>query len=242
MTPPSRTFLPGRMGSGVTSMKLEDTPAFAAVREHHEVEGTPLRESLRHHGKDVLKVIGLTWLLTGLTYLLVFMPTYLSEELGVPLSSAYTAVILGTAGYCVTVLIAALLSDRIGRRKPFLLAAPVVAVIAAVPIFLLIQTANFAAITLALVIVGVILGSSAGVYAAATCEVFPTNVRYSSLSLGYSVAVSIFGGTTPLIFTSLLAATGNPISPAFYLIAAALAGIVAALTFPETAREPLHET
>ena len=110
------------------------------------------------------------------------------------------------------------------------------------PIFLLIQTANFAAITLALVIVGVILGSSAGVYAAATCEVFPTNVRYSSLSLGYSVAVSIFGGTTPLIFTSLLAATGNPISPAFYLIAAALAGIVAALTFPETAREPLHET
>ncbi|HEX5914011.1 MAG TPA: MFS transporter, partial [Rubrobacter sp.] len=73
-------------------LKLEDTPAFAAVREHHEVEGTPLRESLRHHGKDVLKVIGLTWLLTGLTYLLVFMPTYLSEELGVPLSSAYTAV------------------------------------------------------------------------------------------------------------------------------------------------------
>src|ERR671912_109707 len=223
-------------------LKLEDTPAFEAVREHHEVERTPLKESLRHHGKDLLKVVGLTWLLTGLTYLLIFMPTYLSEELDVPLASAYTAVILGTAAYCVTVLVAALLSDRIGRRKPFLLAAPVVAVFAAVPIFLLIQTANFAAITLALVIVGVILGSSAGVYAAATCEVFPTNVRYSSLSLGYSVAVSIFGGTTPLIFTSLLAATGNPISPAFYLIAAALAGIVAALTFPETAREPLHET
>ncbi len=223
-------------------LRLDDTPAFQAVQEHQEVEGTPLKESLRHHGKDLLKVVGLTWLLTGLTYLLVFMPTYLSEELDVPLSSGYTAVILGAAAYCGTVLVAALLSDRIGRRKPFLLAAPVVAVFAVVPIFLLIQTANFAAITLALVIVGVILGTSAGVYAAATCEVFPTNVRYSSLSLGYSVAVSIFGGTTPLIFTALLAATGNPISPAFYLIAAALAGIVAALTFPETAKEPLRET
>jgi MHS family proline/betaine transporter-like MFS transporter len=222
-------------------LRLDDTPAFQAVQEHHEVERTPLKESLRRHGKDLLKVVGLTWLLTGLTYLLIFMPTYLSEELGVPLSSAYTAVILGTAAYCATAFVAAVLSDRIGRRKPFLLGSPVVAVLAVVPIFLLIQTANFAAITLALVIVGVILGSSAGVYAAATCEVFPTNVRYSSLSLGYSVAVSIFGGTTPLIFTALLASTGNPISPAFYLIAAALAGIVAALTFPETANEPLRE-
>ena len=222
-------------------LRLDDTPAFQAVQEHHEVERTPLKESLRRHGKDLLKVVGLTWLLTGLTYLLIFMPTYLSEELDVPLSSAYTAVLLGTAAYCVTAFVAAVLSDRIGRRKPFLLGAPVVAVFAVVPIFLLIQTANFAAITLALVIVGVILGSSAGVYAAATCEVFPTNVRYSSLSLGYSVAVSIFGGTTPLIFTALLASTGNPISPAFYLIAAALAGIVAALTFPETATEPLRE-
>ena len=56
------------------------------------------------------------------------------------------------------------------------------------------------------------------------------------------MAVSIFGGTTPFIFTALLAATGNPISPAFYLVAAGLVGIVAALAFPETAREPLRET
>ena len=38
-------------------LKLEDTPAFEAVREHHEVEGTPLKESLKHHGKDLLKVV-----------------------------------------------------------------------------------------------------------------------------------------------------------------------------------------
>jgi len=56
------------------------------------------------------------------------------------------------------------------------------------------------------------------------------------------VAVSIFGGTTPFIFTALLAATGNPLSPAFYLVVAGLAGLVAALAFPETAREPLKET
>ncbi len=223
-------------------LRLEDTPAFRAVQEHHEIERAPLMESLRAHGKDLLKVVGLTWPLTGLVYLLIFAPTYLSEQIDVPLSLGFTAVILGTLSWTVVVPFSALLSDRIGRRKPFLIASPVLAVILSVPVFLLLQTARFPAITLALVIVGCVVGIASGVYAAAMCEVFPTNVRYSSLSLGYSVAVSIFGGTTPFIFTALLAATGNPLSPAFYLVVAGLAGLVAALTFPETAREPLKET
>lgn len=223
-------------------LRLEDTPAFRAVKEHREVERTPLKESLRHHGKDLLKIVGLTWPLTGLVYLLIFAPTYLSEQLDVPLSSGFTAVILGTLSWTVVVLLSAVLSDRIGRRKPFLVASPVLAAITIVPVFMLLQTGSFPAITLALVVVGCVVGIASGVYAAAMCEVFPTNVRYSSLSLGYSVAVSIFGGTTPLIFTALLAATGNPISPAFYIIAAGLVGLVAALAFPETAKEPLRET
>ena len=223
-------------------LKLEDTPAFQAVQEHHEVKQAPLKETLRAHGKNLLKVIGLTWPLTGLTYLLIFMPTYLSEQLGLSISLGFTAVILGTVAYCVVVTLAAVLSDRIGRRKPFLIAGPVLAAITSVPVFMLIGTGSFPAIVLALVIVSLALGIVSGVYAAAMCEVFPTSVRYSSLSLGYSVAVSIFGGTTPFIFTALLAATGNPLSPAFYLVAAAVVGTVAALTFPETAREPLRET
>ncbi|ABG03441.1 General substrate transporter [Rubrobacter xylanophilus DSM 9941] len=223
-------------------LRLEDTPAFRAVQEHHEIERAPLLESLRTHGKDLLKVVGLTWPLTGLVYLLIFAPTYLSEQLDVPLSLGYTAVILGTSSWAVVVLLSALLSDRVGRRKPFLLASPVLAAVTAVPVFMMLQSGSFPVITLALVIVGSVVGISSGVYAAAMCEVFPTNVRYSSLSLGYSVAVSIFGGTTPFIFTALLAATGNPLSPAFYLVVAGLAGLVAALAFPETAREPLKET
>ncbi len=173
---------------------------------------------------------------------MIFAPTYLSGQLGVPLSLAYTAVVVGTLSWIVVVLLSAVLSDRIGRRKPFLVASPVLTALTIVPVFMLLQTASFPAITLALVVVGCVVGLASGVYAAAMCEVFPTSVRYSSLSLGYSVAVSIFGGTTPFVFTALLAATGNPLSPAFYLIAAGLVGLVAALTFPETAREPLRET
>ena len=115
-------------------------------------------------------------------------------------TSGYTAVILGTAGYCVTALVAALLSDRIGRRKLFLLAAPVVAVIAVVPIFLLIQTANFAAITLALVIVGVILGTLCGSLRGRYVRGLPhqRSLQLTLFGLQPRGLHSRVGGTTPL--------------------------------------------
>ena len=67
-------------------------------------------------------------------------------------------------------------------------------------------------------------------------------MRYSALSLGYSVSGSIFGGTAPLIFTYLLQSTGDPISPAFYILAAGLVSFFAALTIAETAWKPLPDT
>lgn len=85
-------------------LRLEDTPAFQAVKEHHEVVRTPLMESLRAHGRDLLRIVGLTWVLTGFFYLLIFMPTFLSEQLDVPLSQGFTAVLLGTTAFCGVVL------------------------------------------------------------------------------------------------------------------------------------------
>ena len=108
------------------------------------------------------------------------------------------------------------------------------------PAFLVLQGA-FPEIVLAHVILGLLIGLFGGVYPTAFSELFPTRVRYSALSLGYSVSVSIFGGTSPLIFTYLLQSTGNPISPAFYIIGAALVSIVATLAIAETARKPLPD-
>lgn len=57
-------------------MRLEDTPHFRAVRETREVEGTPLTETVRSHGADILKVVGTIVFGTALTYLLIYLPTY----------------------------------------------------------------------------------------------------------------------------------------------------------------------
>jgi hypothetical protein len=65
-------------------------------------------------------------------------------------------------------------------------------------------------------------------------EAFPHHHRAAALSIMYSFGVTIFGGFSPLIVTWLIAATGNPMMPAWYLIAAIVITLFALQRFPET--------
>jgi hypothetical protein len=59
-------------------------------------------------------------------------------------------------------------------------------------------------------------------------------VRSVGLSTAYAVAVTVFGGTTQFVVTWLIHATGNPLSPAWYLIGSSVIGLAAILMIPET--------
>jgi MHS family proline/betaine transporter-like MFS transporter len=69
---------------------------------------------------------------------------------------------------------------------------------------------------------------------AALGELYPTNVRSTGMSLAYNGAVAIFGGFAPFIATWMIAATGNNLAPAFYVVAAAVASLIAPLCMKET--------
>ncbi len=75
-----------------------------------------------------------------------------------------------------------------------------------------------------------------GPFPAAFCELFPTHVRVSGISIGYNLALAIFGGFTPFVVASLIAATGTPIVPAFYLIGASIISSLVLLRMRESFR------
>jgi MHS family proline/betaine transporter-like MFS transporter len=77
-----------------------------------------------------------------------------------------------------------------------------------------------------------------GVISTILSEMFPTNVRYTALSVSYGFAVAIFGGFAPYIATSLVHWTGDPLAPSYYVMAAALASGVAVLFVKERVHEP----
>jgi hypothetical protein len=75
-----------------------------------------------------------------------------------------------------------------------------------------------------------------GPIAAYLVELFPAKIRYTSLSLPYHLGNGWFGGFTPLLASSLVAATGNIYMGLTYPIAIALMTfVVGSLYLKETA-------
>jgi MFS transporter, MHS family, proline/betaine transporter len=70
-------------------------------------------------------------------------------------------------------------------------------------------------------------GGYSGVLPSLLGEQFPVEVRAVGVAFSYSVSVTIFGGFAPFVATWLIAQTGDPLSPSYYLIATALMSIVA---------------
>ena len=65
-------------------------------------------------------------------------------------------------------------------------------------------------------------------------ELIPTAIRSTTLSLVYAIAATVFGGTTQLVVTWLMAATDDPVSPAWYIVATSAISLVAMALLPET--------
>ena len=68
---------------------------------------------------------------------------------------------------------------------------------------------------------------------------FPTQIRYTALSVGYNAAVMIFGGFAPFIATFLIKATGEPIAPTYYVMACAFVSLLVILRVQDRTSAPL---
>lgn len=223
-------------------LRLEETAAFEQVKESHTESRAPIIDVLRTHPGDVVKAAGAFVCNNGTFYLLlVFVVTYVTEELKLPKDIVLTGIIISavvSAGFSIG---AAALSDRIGRQKVFLTGAALAA-IWAFPCWWLIDTKQTALIWIAIILGQSFLSIMYGPMAAYFTEMFGTRVRYSGVSLGYQTG-SIFGGAfAPIIATSLLAATRSSTAIAAYMLVLALVSLVSCLLIGETYQNDIEAT
>jgi len=219
--------------------RIEETPRFKEVASAHEVAKSPLIETLRKYPKQTLLTLGFTinWTVSYYVFL-NYMPTYITKILHLPLSLTMISNTIGLIFFLVLVPFTGALSDRIGRR-PLLLASCVGFAVFTYPLFLLMNNGSFAVIVLVQMAFAFLEALFSGPGSAALAEMFPTRIRYSALSIGYNLAVVIFGGMAPFVSTYLIMATGSNMSPTYYVIGGAVVSLIAIVLIKDTYRESL---
>lgn len=221
--------------------KVEETPKYEEIERQHEVASTPFLEMLQNYPKETFTAFGFTLLWTvGFYIVLTYMPTYMRNQLNLPYSQSLFATLLGLILLAALIPVFGALSDRIGRR-PLLIAACAVFTVGIYPMFAFIVAVHqFWAVVLNQLFWAIPLAFYSGAGPAAIAEMFPTKVRYVTLSTGYNIAVAIFGGFAPTIATYLIQQTGNPLAPSFYVIATAVVSLIVMISIKETYDKPLR--
>ncbi|MEX5237434.1 MFS transporter [Kocuria arenosa] len=195
-------------------LNAAESPEFLAeqvrMAEAGETSKAPLKVLFKHHRKPLLIAIFGRFAEAGNYYLFtVFVLSYVTTTLEVPRSYGLVAVMIGSALNIVMIPVFGRLSDVIGRKKTFFLGGAAI-IVTAWPIFALIQTGEQWAI-----ILGVALFLALGhalVYAplpAMYCELFPTAVRYSGISVGYQMASILLAGFMPALAGAIVLWTGG---------------------------------
>lgn len=226
-------------------LRLEETPAFQMMEQAEERSladestGKKLRETLVDNWHPLVLCIVLVATYNIAHYgLLSYMPTYLTNTLGYDESHGLVLMIIVMIVMMMGISYVGKFSDRVGR-KPLLLSGFIGFFVLSLPAYLLIGVGNYVTVFLGLAILGGLLLLFVGVFPSVLPALFPTGIRYGGLAIGYNLAVSIFGGTTPLVLTALESATGSNLVAPMYMMIAAVIGGIAVLMIPETARKPL---
>lgn len=222
--------------------RLEETPAFQDQSEQAASEPTQKNEFVNMvtgHWKPLLVCIGLVLVFNVTDYMLLsYMPTYLSANLNYSQSHGTYLVLVVMLVMLVMQPIVGALSDKIGR-KPIILFGSIAALLLSVPELWLIQSGNEAFILIGLIMMGLTLNCFTGTMPSTLPALFPTAIRYGALAIAFNVSVSLFGGTTPLVTSWLISASGNLYMPAFYLMLAGVIGAITILCTRETAGKRL---
>ncbi len=124
------------------------------------------------------------------------------------------------------------ISDRIGRRRMYLIGAAVTGLFGFL-YFGMLDTAIPWAVFIAIVLSLIPHDMQYGPQAALIAEAFTPRLRYSGASLGYQLASVIAGGPAPLIATALFAAYHTGYAIAIYIAACAVVSLVAAALMPD---------
>ena len=216
---------------------VRETPVFEEMKAKKQVAKAPVLDAVRLYWKDIL----LTCLIrTGQQAPFVLFTTYLlsygTGVLKLERSFLFNCVLAAATTSLITTPLFGYLSDRIGRKRMYLIGAFTMLVFA-FPYYWLINSAIPAVIALTVIASLVVHDMQYGPQAAFIAESFPPSVRYSGASIGYQLASLTSGGPAPIIATWLMHTYGTSTAISCYLAIIAAISLISAALLKDRSQE-----
>ena len=210
-----------------------ETPVFQEILNNNKVEAAPVLEVVKKHPKEILLSALARMAEQAPFYIFTaFIFAYAVGTLHMSRNLILTAVLVGSCISFITIPLSGHISDRIGRRKMYLIGAAVTGVFGFL-YFGMVDTAIPAAVFIAIVLSLIPHDMMYGPQAALIAEAFTPRLRYSGASLGYQLASIIAGGPAPLIATALFAHYKSGFAIAVYIAFCAVISLAAAALMPD---------
>lgn len=212
---------------------LDETPAFVQMQkeaaEKNEVRRLPIVEIFKKHPKEVLITTGAKFVETGPFYIFTtFIVGYGVSSLDVSFEFMMLSIMAVSVLTTIMIPVMGSLSDRVGRRKMFLIGATAM-LIYAFPYFFIVNTHEPMLVILATFIgLVVIWPPITAILGTMFSESFSKEVRYTGVTLGYQIGAAVAGGSAPLIAEFLMNQfNGSSIPVSLYIVMTAIVSLIA---------------
>jgi MFS family permease len=235
--------------SVIIRQKLHESPVFQEMKASGKASTSPLRDSFMNPENRRMVIIallgatagqGVIWY-TGQFYALFYLQTVLKINFVDANYIIAAALLVGTPFF----IFFGWLSDKIGRKK-IMMTGCLIASVSYIPIYkamgyyagynaadplVPLMAPNHVALTVLVLIQVLFVTMVYGPIAAFLVELFPTKIRYTSMSLPYHIGNGVFGGMVPLIGTYFVDKTGNILAGLYFPIAIAVMTLIVGSIF-----------
>ena len=210
-----------------------ETPVFQELLNNNRIERAPILEVIRLQPKEIILSALVRMAEQAPFYIFTaFIFAYATGTLHMSRDLILIAVLVASCVSFITIPLSGHISDRIGRRKMYMLGAAAVGLFGFL-YFGMVDTALPVAVFIAIVLSLIPHDMQYGPQAALIAEAFTPRLRYSGASLGYQLASLIAGGPAPLIATALFATYHSGYAIAIYIAACAVVSLIAAAFMPD---------
>lgn len=212
---------------------VEESPAFEEMQELKKDSSAPLAVLFKSHWGTVLKCALIFAANNAIGYFVIaYFLAYGTKYVGYERTDVLGASLVASAFWLASTLYFGKLSDRVGRKRTFIIGYIALA-IWCVPMWMLVDTGSIAMFYLAVIVTGALLGPTYGPMCALFAEMFPVKVRLSGVSIGYAIGSIIGGAFAPMIAEILYTTFNTSMAIATYSVAISLISLIGVLMVPK---------